>query len=150
MKLLIWCLKVCDCNFATSKSIKTPIKMKKFLSLILVMMTFAFHAIAGESKTSTSPSQGIMLEIVQFKETSGRHRAPMRVSIEAWYNAESNTIDITYDGETEGEVFLCLNGNILDYSPEINSSIMLPHSSGLYTIEIVSETWSAKGDIRLV
>lgn len=149
MKLLIWCLKVCDCNFATSKSNKTPIKMKKILFLILVMMTFALHAMAGESKTSSSSSQGIMLEIAQYKETIGRHRAPMRISIEAWYNAESNTIDITYDGEAEGEVFLYLNGNILDYSPEINSSLILPYSPGLYTIEIVSETWRAEGCIQL-
>lgn len=149
MKLLIWCLKVCDCNFATSKSIKTPIKMKKILSLILVMITFAFQAIAGESKTSTSSSQGIMLEIAQFKETSGRHRAPMRVNIEAWYNADSNTIDISYDGEAEGEVFLYLNQDIVEYDSKINASLHLPSSHGLYTIEIISETWIAQGYIQL-
>ena len=68
--------------------------MKKILSLFLVMMMFALNAMAGESKTSKS-SQSIMLEIAQYNETSGRARAPMRIGIEAWYNADSNTIDIT-------------------------------------------------------
>lgn len=150
MKLLIWCLKVCDCNFATSKSIKTPIKMKKFLSLILVMMTFAFHAIAGEATTTTSPSQGIMLEISQYNnDNTGRIRAPMRINIEAWYNAETNSIDISYDGEAEGEVFLYLNGTIVGYDSQINTSLQIPSYLGLYRIKIVSESWLAEGCLKL-
>lgn len=149
MKLLIWRLKVYDYNFATSKSNKTPIKMKKILFLILVMMTFAFHAIAGEQTKSTSSSQGIMLEIAQYKETSGRHRAPLRISIEAWYNAETNTIDISYNGEAEGEIFLYLNENIVEYDSTINTSLPLPSPHGLYAIEIISDTWSAYGYIQL-
>lgn len=149
MKLLIWCLKVCGSNFATSKSIKTPNKMKKILSLILVMITFAFHAIAGESKTSTTPSQGIMLEIAQYNETIGRHRAPMRINIEAWYNAESNTIDITYDGEAEGEVLLYLNQDIVEYDSKINTSLQIPLIPGLYKIEIHTSSWLAEGYISI-
>lgn len=124
--------------------------MKKILSLILVMMMFALHAMAEESKTSTS-SQSIMLEIAQYNdnESSGRFRAPMRIGIEAWYNAESNTIDITYDGEAEGEVFLYLNEDIVEYDSKINTSLHLPSSHGLFTIEIIGETWIAQGDIQL-
>jgi hypothetical protein len=122
--------------------------MKKILSLILVMMMFALNAMAGESKTSKS-SQSIMLEIAQYNETSGRARAPMRIGIEAWYNADSNTIDITYDGEAEGEVFLYLNEDIVEYDPKINTSLHLPSSHGLYAIEIISETWTAQGYIQL-
>ena len=124
--------------------------MKKILFLILVMMTFAFHAMAGEPKTSSSSSKPVSLEVRQTKEQATMvHRAPMRINVEAWYDAETNSIDISFDGEADGEVFLYLNGNILDYSPEINSSLMLPHSPGLYTIEIVSETWGAEGSIQL-
>lgn len=148
MKLFIWHLKVCDCNFATSKSIKTLIKMKKILSLILVMMMFALHAMAEESKTSKS-SQRIMLEIAQYNETSDRARAPMRIGIEAWYNAESNTIDITYDGEAEGEVFLYLNEDIAEYDSKINTSLQIPSHSGLYKVEIIGEHWIAYGSIQL-
>lgn len=123
--------------------------MNKLLSLVIVMIMAAFQAMAQESKTNTS-SQCIKLEITQYgTHKTGVHRAPMHVSIEAFYNAENNSIDISYDGEAEGEVFLYLNGNILDYSPEINSSLMLPHSPGLYTIEIVSDTWGAEGCIQL-
>ena len=46
MKVLFWSMNVCHCNFATSKSIKTHIDMKKIFTLILVIMTFALHAIA--------------------------------------------------------------------------------------------------------
>jgi hypothetical protein len=124
--------------------------MKKILSLILVMMMFALNAMAEESKTSKS-SQSIILEIAQYNdnESSGRFRAPMRIGIEAWYNAESNTIDITYDGEAEGEVFLYLNEDIVEYDSKINTSLHLPSSHGLYTIEIISETWIAQGYIQL-
>jgi hypothetical protein len=124
--------------------------MKKILSLILVMiMIFALHAKAGVIKTSNS-SQSIMLEIAQYNETSSRHRAPMRIDIDAWYNNESNSIDISYDGEASGEVSLYLNGNILDYSTEINTTFALPYTTGIYRIEIISETWSAEGYIQLI
>lgn len=124
--------------------------MKKILSLILVMMMFALNAMAEESKTSKS-SQSIMLEIAQYNdnESSGRFRAPMRIGIEAWYNAESNTIDITYDGEAEGEVFLYFNEDIVEYDSKINTSLHLPSSHGLFTIEIISEAWIAQGYIQL-
>lgn len=124
--------------------------MKKILSLILVMMMFTLNAMAEESKTSKS-SQSIMLEIAQYNdnESSGRFRAPMRIGIEAWYNAESNTIDITYDGEAEGEVFIYLNEDIVEYDSKVNTSLHLPSSHGLFTIEIISETWTAQGYIQL-
>lgn len=122
--------------------------MKKFLSIILVVIMFAFHAMAEESKTSNS-SQSIMLEIAQYNETSGRIRAPMRIGIEAWYNAESNTIDITYDGEAEGEVFLYLNEDIVEYYSKINTSLQIPSCSGLYKVEIIAERWIACGYLQL-
>jgi len=122
--------------------------MKKILSLILVMMMFALNAMAGESKTSKS-SQSIMLEIAQYNETTGRARAPMRIGIEAWYNADSNTIDITYDGEAEGEVFLYLNGDIVEYDSKINTSLQIPSYSGLYQIKIIGDRWVAYGSILL-
>lgn len=54
MKVLFWRMKVALCNFATSKSIKTLIKMKKILSLILVMMAVTLPVIAQESSSSSS------------------------------------------------------------------------------------------------
>jgi hypothetical protein len=122
--------------------------MKKIVSFILVIMMFALHAMAEEPKTSKS-SKNIMLEIAQYNETSGRARAPMRRGIEAWYNAETNAIEISYYGEAEGEVFLYLDENIVEYDSTINTSLQLPSTSGLYRIEIVSERWIAHGHIQL-
>lgn len=123
--------------------------MKKLLSLITVVMMLAFQAVAQESKTNTS-SQGIMLEIAQYNNgNNGVHRAPMRVNIEAFYNAESNSIDISYDGDATGEVYLYLNGNAIEYSPELNTSLQVPSTPGLFRIEIMSETWIAQGYIQL-
>lgn len=112
------------------------------------MMSFAIHTMAEESKTSTS-SQSIMLEISQFIESSGRFRAPMRISIEAWYNTQNNTIDISYDGEAEGEVFLYMNEDIVEYDSKINTSLQIPSLSGLYQIKIIGDSWVAYGSILL-
>lgn len=121
--------------------------MKKILSLILVMMALVFQAKAQESNSSTS-SNGIILEYSNLNHTTGRHRAPLRINIEAWYNAENNSINISYDGETTGEAFLYLNNNIIGYDSEINTSFQVS-SPGLYKIEIVGETWIAQGYIQL-
>ena len=140
-------MKVAHCNFATSKSIKTHIDMKKIFTLILVMMTFALQAMAQESNADTS-SKGIVLEYTQYNQPTGRHRAPMRMNIEAWYNAESNSINILYDGEATGEVFLYLDENIIGYDSDINSSFQIS-ASGLYRIEIIGGTWIAQGYLQL-
>ncbi|WP_438589290.1 hypothetical protein [Duncaniella dubosii] len=122
--------------------------MKKIFTLILVIMTFALHAIAqGQMKTPLLKE--LYLEYSQYTETSGRHRAPMRMdNIEAWYNAESNSINILYDGDATGEVFLYLNNNIIEYDSEINTSFQIS-IPGLYKIEIIGETWIAQGYIQL-
>ena len=122
--------------------------MKKLLSLIIAVMIPALQAMAQESKSETS-SQQILLERTTKNLTYERTRAPMRVNIEAYYNADSRTIDISYDGEATGETFLYLNGNVMDYSPEINTSLQVPSIPGLYQVEIVSENWIAQGYIQL-
>lgn len=82
--------------------------MKKILSIILVMIAFSLHSVAQESPSSSSPTR-IELETQQTKNSNHPvHRAPIRIDIEAWYNAESKSIDIIYNGEAIGEVFLYL------------------------------------------
>jgi len=149
MKVLIWRLKVCHSNFATSKSIKTHIIMKKILSLILVMVAIALQSIAQEPNNNSS-SQSVELEFHHKNNTNPTiHRAPMRMDIEAYYNAESHTIDIYYDGEAAGEVFIYLNETIIGYDSQINTSLPIPATPGLYRIEILGETWIAQGYIQL-
>lgn len=123
--------------------------MKKILSFILVMMTFASHAMAETPTTSTSSSRNILLDINGYDETPRHKRAPMRIDIEAWYNAETNSIDILYDGEAEGEVFLYLNGAVVEYDSKINTSLEIPLNSGFYKIEIIGNCWNASGSIQL-
>lgn len=148
MKVLFWRMKVVRCNFATSKSIKTHIKMKKILSLILVMMAVTLPVIAQES-TNSSSTRRVGLEVTQtYGHPTTAHRAPMRINIEAYYNEENGTLDICYNGEAVGEVFLYLNDNIIGYDSELNTSFQIS-IPGLYRIEIIGETWIAQGYIRL-
>lgn len=148
MKVLFWRMKVVLCNFATSKSIKTHIEMKKILSLILVMMAVTLPVIAQES-TSSSSTRRVGLEVTQtYGHPTTAHRAPMRINIEAYYNEENGTLDICYNGEAVGEVFLYLNDNIIGYDSELNTSFQIS-IPGLYRIEIIGETWIAQGYIQL-
>ncbi|QCD43794.1 hypothetical protein E7747_16205 (plasmid) [Duncaniella dubosii] len=86
---------------------KRHIKMTKF--------TISCHrndngSISGDGagiERPTLSSQSIKLEITQLRtHNTGVHRAPKHISIEAFYDAESNSIDISYDGENDGEVFV--------------------------------------------
>ena len=122
--------------------------MKKLLLLALVVMSIAFCITADDLNHSNSV-QGIMLEIGQYNERSSRPRAPMRKNLEAIYYAETNIIDITYEEEEEGEVNLYLGDDLIEHSPIINTSIQLPAVSGIYTIEIIGENWSAYGHIKI-
>lgn len=141
-------MKVAHCNFATSKPTKTYIEMKKFLSLILVMIAVTLPAIAQES-TSSSSTRRVGLEVTQtYGHPTTAHRAPMRINIEAYYNEGDGSLDICYDGEAVGEVYLYLNDTIVGYDSELNTSFQIS-TPGLYRIEIIGETWIAQGYIQL-
>ncbi|MBO5457018.1 MAG: hypothetical protein J6A20_10950 [Muribaculaceae bacterium] len=145
MKLLFWQMKVCHSNFVY-KPIKIHMKMKKFLSLILMVIAIVTPSIAQEPKENSS-STTIKLEFQQTTEAPTLHRAPMRINIEAYYDSESHTINIYYDGEASGEVFFYLNETIIEYDSQINTSFQIS-TPGLYKIEIIGETWIAEGYIQ--
>lgn len=89
------------------------------------MISATLPVIAQESPSSSS-TRRVGLEIRQTQEPATTvHRAPMRINIEAYYNHESGTLDICYDGEAIGEVFLYLNSNIIGYDCDINSSFQI-------------------------
>lgn len=122
--------------------------MKKILSLILVMIAVTLPVIAKES-TSGSSTTRVGLEVAQtYGHTTTAHRAPMRINIEAWYNSESKSIEILYDGAANGEVFLYLNENIIGYDSELNTSFQIS-TPGSYKIVIVGESWTAQGYLQL-
>lgn len=122
--------------------------MKKILSLILVMMAVTLPVIAQESSSSSS-TRRVGLEVTQtYGRPTTAHRAPMRINIEAYYNEGNGTLDICYDGEAVGEVYLYINDTIVGYDSELNTSFQIS-TPGLYRIEIISETWIAQGYIQL-
>ncbi len=58
-------------------------------------------------------------------------------------------IEITYSGETSGEVYLYRNDSLIDYDTEINTSFSLPEATGAYHIVIITENWTANGYLEL-
>lgn len=121
--------------------------MKKFISIILVMITLALPAMA-QGKKENSTSQHVELEFRRIQNTPTILHAPMRINIDVYYNNENGALEIFYDGEATGEVFLYLNENIIGYDSVINTSFQIL-SPGLYKIEIIGETWIAQGYIQL-
>ena len=114
------------------------------------MVAITLPSIAqSQAPSGNSSNKRVKLEIRQTKQTpTHMHRAPMLVDIEAYYNDEEGTMEICYDGETLGETFLYLNGNVAGYDSEINTSFQIS-SPGLYKIEVISESWIAVGYIEL-
>lgn len=121
--------------------------MKKSFSLILVMIAIAIPMIADDSKSNPS-TRTIGFDLYDVATIPTVHRAPMRISVEAYYDALSQTITIQYDGEATGEVSLYRNGDLVDSSVEINTSFMV-EESGYYTLEIITDSWSAIGSIDI-
>ncbi|MBD5355422.1 MAG: hypothetical protein HDR88_00195 [Bacteroides sp.] len=121
--------------------------MRKFLIVIFAMMAMVLPSFAQE-KNGDSSSKNIKLELHNHPDNSSILRAPMLIGIEAYYNADTQTIDIIYDGEAEGEVFLYLNNAVVDYATEINTSFSIS-VPGFYKIEINGETWTAEGYLEV-
>lgn len=76
------------------------------------------------------------------------NRAPAHINIDVYYDYQTQTLNIEYCGEASGEVFLYLNDNVIGYDNEINTSFSLS-TSGLYKIEIITESWVAEGYFEL-
>lgn len=123
--------------------------MKKIITLIIVFMTIALPStVQGSNRKPTSKS--IILDSHQTNDRPNQpvHRAPMHISVEAWYDALSESITIIYDGEASGEVFLYRDGVLTESSSDINTTFIVTES-GNYTIEIDTEYWTATGSIDI-
>ena len=123
--------------------------MKRIFSLILAMMVFVLPIIAdGSNDKSNNEPITLILHPTLPEPHPIVHRSPMRICVDAYYDAWTKTITIQYDGEATGEVLLYRNGELVDTSTEINTSFLLS-SSGLYTIAISTEYWTAEGLIEI-
>lgn len=121
--------------------------MNKILSLILVMIAVALPMTAQDSN-GNSNSKHVELKLKHNHTTPTMVHAPMHINIDVYYSEETGTLEVCYDGETTGEVYLYLDNNVIGYSSEINSAFQIT-DPGCYTIEIVTDSWIAEGHIQL-
>lgn len=121
--------------------------MKYFFSIFLFIIAMDFQMIANSTNDEVTDE----IELILNKEDDkpNFNRAPMRINVKAFYDSNSRKIKVFYNGEAEGEVFLYLNEDIIGYDSQINTSLTLPSTPGLYKIEIIGETWMAQGYLQL-
>lgn len=123
--------------------------MKRFISLFILFIGIISNAYS-ENKDGSDSSQTTIIDIIgKANDKPTVHRAPLHVYIHAYYDASTNTVEIIYDGETEGEVYLYLNDMFIDYDSNINTTFNLPAASGNYTIEIITDSWTAYGYLKI-
>ncbi|MDE6299057.1 MAG: hypothetical protein K2M10_05370 [Muribaculaceae bacterium] len=102
----------------------------------------------AQSSKGQQPPEYIELEYKQNSEKPIILRAPVHGKIEVCYYMSNQILTINQNGAGVGEVYLYLNGIVIDYSSEINSIFQIS-SPGLYEIEIVGESWTAYGYLQL-
>lgn len=124
--------------------------MKLLLSLVLAILGITIPSIAcAESNKSFSYSIGMEIHENRNNSSTTVHRAPMNIVVEAIYHPETNAIEISYNGDFNGEVLIYKDDDIIEWGTEINNFFQLPSVSGLYTIKIITDNWIALGYIRL-
>lgn len=123
--------------------------MKKIFTLIVACMALALPMTAQESDGNSKPKPVVLSTHADNSDPNPTiHRAPMRVCVEAWYDILSETITIIYDGDASGEVLLYRDGALLETSSDINTTFAVSES-GFYTIEIITEGWTAIGNLEI-
>ena len=120
--------------------------MKKHLLLFGVLISICIQAYPER--------KAIYMDIYKSghddKRTTVR-RSPMQQPFHIFYDDEMNQVEVTGDEELVAQIFICdENGNTLDYSPCINATLNVPSEySGLITIRVENEDWSASGEITV-
>lgn len=110
-----------------------------------VVLPMLIHG--AEKKSESTPI--ILVTLPRDNENNQTvHRAPMRIPLEVWYDAVVSTIFITYNGDLGGEVLIYRDGQLIDRSPEINTTFQVLES-GLYVIEINTDSWTATGSLEI-
>ena len=123
--------------------------MKKILSFIVAFMalTLPMSVHASDDKSTPQPIT-LSSHADNNKPNPKPRRAQMRIPVEAWYEADTETISIIYYGDATGEVNLYLNGQLIESSFDINTTFTVSEA-GFYTIEIKTESWTATGSIEI-
>ena len=124
--------------------------MKKIFTLIIVLMAIVLPLSSTQASDGKSEPTSIILILHPLSNNPNPqpHRAPIRLSVEAWYESSTSTISIIYYGEATGEVNLYKEGQLIESSSDINTTFTVP-GSGFYIIEINTDIWSATGSIEI-
>ena len=123
--------------------------MKHLLTLLTIILT-SYCPMIGDDTNGDNSSNNVHLSIGATNDkNTNKHRAPMRVNLEAYYYAETNLIVISYDGEATGEVTVYHDGEIVASDTELNTVLTIDGTPGLYTIEITTDSWTAVGSFEL-
>jgi len=145
-------MKVCNIIFAPSKN-QNHIKMKKILTLVLLMMTIAFQSVADDSKgNSSSKSFGLEYHKTNNTATPPIHRAPMRFpSIDVSYHTDTKTIYVMSDESVDADVTVTdPSGMIIGYSDSINTTLYIGQcNSQIAILRIDGNGWYAIAEITL-
>lgn len=117
----------------------------KRLFLAIIGLLFVGISITAQQTSNNTTNTPVGLEVRPIKDKpSSPHRAPVRINIEAFYDFQTHNLAIMHTGETAGEVYLYLDGSMVGYDTEINTSFQIT-APGLYKIEIIGENWIAEG-----
>lgn len=113
------------------------------------MLSLAFNVGAEESGSDKIVT--VVLESHPYDNgyPNKRHRSAMRIDVHAYYNVSTNSVEVVYGGEADGEVFIYDGDTVVGYDSVINTTLQLPDATGHYRIEIIGETWIATGYIQL-
>ena len=123
--------------------------MKKTL-LLAALIAPMFATAFAEGTPSKTPVLLDQHRTDPSKPKISVDRAPMRLpEIEAYYDAEAQTLEVVADENIDATVTLEWNGQVINYSPVVNASFDLPTPDGLYTLYIEAKNWSATGSIEL-
>lgn len=124
--------------------------MKRIIILLTTIAALSISTYAEDNNGSQKTKEHIKWEIRKTDNGSDTpKRIPLHIDIDAIYNNTTNSIEIIYSGETEGEVFLYDGDNLINYSSTINTTLPLPSHTGSYTIEIVTDSWVAQGFLQI-
>lgn len=122
--------------------------MKLIISLFFLIVTLPCMAQDKEDSSKTIPIE-LNIKRTTNEQTPIIQRMPMHINIFAEYNYGTRSFEIRSSNESEGEVFLYLNKDIIGYDSQINTIIPIPELTGLYQIQIVADSWEAYGNITL-
>lgn len=122
--------------------------MKRNLSILFLLLSITIRLIAQNS-TGDNGSQPVGMDYLYTSKKPSLHRSPIQIPLYVTFTKETNTIDISYDGEDDGEVYLYLGEDIVGYDSQINTTLQVPTNKGMYTIEIVTSSWTACGSFQL-